>query len=265
MNAMPAHGPARRPSTRPSRARARRTAHATLLAALLAATGCGSSPEAQAQPAKQVTLAPAPMTPDVSGPCDMHHQDAAIAAAKAAIRGARGQVQLDSPDAHFGSRFTHPQVPGQPPAPPIYGWWVSFPTHEDGPGATASPTQAPWVAGGSGQAPIPGATPYHPPAPGQRDLATTPDLEQSATLSQEQMRQGPRGVGPNAQQPKQMAPPPDPATAPGGVGMSGAVRAPQAMPMNKPDPKNAMPMPRPGGPPMLIGVFVAVDGSATLL
>jgi hypothetical protein len=258
---MSAAPPSRRASLRSSRAGAR----LAVLAALLAATGCGSSPEAQAQPGTKVTVAPAFSAPDVSGPCDQRHQDAAIAAAAAAIHHARGQVQLDKPDAHFGARYAHPQMPGQPPASPTYGWWVSYAIHDEQPAANATPTQQPWFAGGSGQAPAPVATKFNAPAPGQRELATTPDLEQTALLNQEQMRQGPRGIGPNAQPPKQTTPPPDPATAPGGIGMSGLVRPPQGMPMSKPDPKNAMPMPRPSMRPMQIGVFVAVDGSTTLL
>ncbi len=99
-----------------------------LLGMALLIAGCGSPQAAPSHAADSSTdsAQASQSEPSPSGPCDREHRDAAIAAARAALRKRLGALPMHLPQAEFECICLTPQVPGRPAAAPVAGWMVSF-------------------------------------------------------------------------------------------------------------------------------------------
>jgi hypothetical protein len=244
---------------------------ATGLIALIAvavglASGCGSSPSAATgtAPATSTFVLPGPPT----GPYDGNHKDAALIAAEAALRNAWGDIKLSQPNAHFTYHVLHPQMPGHPIDPPIYGWEVSF-TATDLPDDSESTRHGPPLA----SMPYPGQMPPAKPELQQTAATMVPARAPAPPVP---LSMQPRAQNSTADAAHALPPPLQPGNQlPPGVGPGAPNQAPapqlptemeRSLNQQFTNQANAPTAARHVVPhELVLAVFVAVDGSTRLL
>jgi hypothetical protein len=221
--------------------------------ALLAAGGCGSPPPATtAAPSVTITA----LHPEPAGPCDSEHREKAVSVAKHVVRKLYGEIALAQPVADYGPRAVQPQQPGQAVTPPVYGWSVVF---------TIS-AEAERDAGMPGMAEDPRSAPFGSPAapPDQHHVST-------GSLVPGRIPDAPIVAAAPSAIPVASPDRPQPPVVPFHVGEMGELAPKQPTISADPQhPQRCLPLvasheAAPQSHPRIICVFVAFDGTSTVL